>query len=88
MDTIKNAVKSGCKKIGVKRTWYLKKLNQVFFQLNKESIKKSIIYSQLAIVIIRLTPNSTFASMTPVIVLGDSAQVAEKLKKHVPSCVN
>jgi hypothetical protein len=48
--------------------------------LNKESIKKSIIYSQLAIVIIGLILNSAFA-MTPIILLGDPAQVTEKAEK-------
>ena len=68
------------KKTGVKRAFCRKKLNQVFFHLNNKSIKKSIIYSQLVIVIIKLIPNSAFA-ITPVILLGDPAQLAENTEK-------
>ena len=48
--------------------------------MNNKSIKKSIIYSQLVIVIIKLIPNSAFA-ITPVILLGDPAQLAENTEK-------
>ena len=68
------------KKTGVKRAFCRKKLNQVFFHLNNKSIKKSIIYSQLVIVIIKLIPNSAFA-ITPFILLGDPAQLAENTEK-------
>lgn len=68
------------KKTGVKRAFCRKKLNQIFFHLNNKSIKKSIIYSQLVIIIIKLFPNSAFA-ITPVILLGDPAQLAENTEK-------
>jgi len=68
------------KKTNGKRAWCRKKLNQVFFHLNRASIKKSIRYSQLVIIIIGLTPISAF-SMTPVMLVGDPSQVAEKAEK-------
>ena len=73
-------VPKNSKRTGVKRKWCRKKLNQVFFHLNKQSIKKSMVYLQLAIIVVGFIPTKAYA-MSPIILVGDATQVVEKAEK-------
>ena len=86
---IKSLMSTRCKKgrpKGVKRAWCKKKLNQVFFHLNQRSMRKSVIYSQLAIVLIGIFPINAYGAMTPVLLVGDPGQIGQIAEETKKAC--